>query len=470
MLRVEVVLSETARALVQQPRPRPAPPARRASALEQLARAPVVARQPVVVAPPPRSRAGERRRMSRPSSSRSARSARSQPRSPALRAACACAAASSSTAASCGSGPSAPSARWRARCSESSTMSASRRWSAGGGAAAAPRRPRPRAADARNGRDRRRARARRPSKAGSRLPSAATSRSGGSAERGDRRERLGRLRRQRSEPVAHEAALRSPGTGSSSPGPSVASARPSARAELEREERVATRAIVDAAQRRARERHAEPLAEQALNRPEAQRPDLDRSRSLARSSSSGGTVSLRCASSTPTRSAAARRSANAERGAARAVEPLDVVDRDERAAPCLASRAEELEHADGDRPRIGRQRRCVLEQERDRQAAAAAAPGSAAISSRGPAEQIGEPGERELALRLGGPRLEHRGSRARVRPRPRPATAPSSRSRPRRRARAPPGRPRRGRGTPRDARAPLHDREPHALQLQRASA
>jgi hypothetical protein len=175
--------------------------------------------------------------------------------------------------------------------------------------------------------------------------------------------------------------------------------------ELEGEECVPTRLLVDAASHRTRERHAEPLAEQALNRTEAQRADVD-PLEIARAVEHhrwGRVAALRQQHPDPLSARAPQR--EREGGAARAVEPLDVVDRNhERRLACEPP--EKLEDADGDRPRIERSTLGVLEQESHGERPPLRHRQLRDLMAR-PRQLVGKPGERQLALRLGGPRFEH---------------------------------------------------------------
>ena len=139
---------------------------------------------------------------------------------------------------------------------------------------------------------------------------------------------------------------RSSGTGSSSPGASAPPRRRERPRELEREERVPARALVDAAQRRPRERRRRaaraaaaaiaPRAQAAPPRP-APRPPRGRARAAASSRSAARAAPRRARPARPPER-------ERERGAARRVEPLHVVDRDDQRL-AGASRAQHLEHA-----------------------------------------------------------------------------------------------------------------------------
>ncbi len=121
------------------------------------------------------------------------------------------------------------------------------------------------------------------------------------------------------------------GTGSGASGST--SHRERAR-NLQREERVSVRPLVDAEQRLARERPAEPVTQDPMQRADAERPHaqaLDtlraRARARARTRRCGHLGESPCEQHENTGSRASLRSANASGARRGRVEPLDVVDR-----------------------------------------------------------------------------------------------------------------------------------------------
>jgi hypothetical protein len=223
-----------------------------------------------------------------------------------------------------------------------------------------------------------------------------------------RRERLLRLGREALEPLGEEAleiACDRELVGRRLHGV----ARLQRACKLEREERIAVRLLVDATKRRPRKGRSESTLQQAPGRPEAQRAEreplewkgaleLGRQDAVDASARAFGHQHAEPNVGQATKS-------EGERGGARRVEPLDVVDGDEqRTLP--NERAQRREERDCDRAPVGRWPASVLEQERDCQRPSLHRRQTGDDIMR-LGEQIREHGERQPPFGFGRPRKEY---------------------------------------------------------------
>ena len=181
-----------------------------------------------------------------------------------------------------------------------------------------------------------------------------------------------------------------------------------------------------AAQRRAGQDKPEPGVEEAVDGAHAQGPDAEARADVERR--------RRVAAGAPSEEQADRLGSQPpprelECPSGGGVEPLDVIDGDENRALARQA-AEQPQERDPERPIVGGARARRLEQQRDPQRLRLRARELADRVLRRPVQEVAEPGEVELRLGLGGPRLEHHAGRAAAPPPRRPATAWSCRSRP----------------------------------------
>jgi hypothetical protein len=185
--------------------------------------------------------------------------------------------------------------------------------------------------------------------------------------------------------------------------------------DLERVERVAAGGLVQLPQRRPGERRAEAAAEQLVQRAQAERAETEpvhvpgeRPFQLERRPSAPVAPSRHQQADRLVPEPLRREPDQVRR---RRVEPLDVVER-ERHGVLPREHPQRGQEREGDRPAFRRALGLVGEQHGDleRRALRRRQPREHAVEH--PAEKIGEPGERELLVRLGRPRRDHR-----VRPR-----------------------------------------------------
>ena len=269
------------------------------------------------------------------------------------------------------------------------------------------------------------------------------------AQRRDERERLARGRRKRGDPRAHELVERL-GNRQRLERVDVGVERAG---QLQREERIAARPLVDAEQRLPREGPAEPVAQEPVDRADAERshrqpPDALRAerllepRRLRPLDEPPGEQQAHVARVEPSQ----RERERARRGR---VEPLDVVDGDQhraRARRAASARRAPPRRARGDRPGRPTPPRAAA---RPRAPAAAAAPARAARRRATPSNRSPSPAWARPRSASAG-RARARAAPARGRARPRRARASTSRCPPRPPARArrpvPPHRPERRAG------------------------
>ena len=217
-------------------------------------------------------------------------------------------------------------------------------------------------------------------------------------------QRLPRLLRQRAQPLADEV-LERVGYRQRLRGierrPRVERSR-----QLEREEGIAARCIVQPQQGRTWESESEPVTDETLDRADAERPDgqsLDRSwkRRLERRrrlAAAGEEDPDRLAVEPPQR--------ERERIRRRGIEPLDVVDREQQRA-AGGQRDERVVHPDRERARICRDVALGIEQQRRLERPTPWRREHRQHFGGGFPEQVAEPGVRESLLGLGRPRGEH---------------------------------------------------------------
>ena len=176
--------------------------------------------------------------------------------------------------------------------------------------------------------------------------------------------------------------------------------------QLEREEGIAARCIVQPQQGRTWESESEPVTDETLDRADAERPDgqsldhsgkrrLERRRRLA---AAGEEDPDRLAVEPPQR--------EREHIRRRRIEPLDVVDREQQRA-AGGQRDERVVHPDRERARICRDVPLGIEQQRRLERPTPWRREHRQHFGGGFPEQVAEPGVRESLLGLGGPRGKH---------------------------------------------------------------
>ena len=171
--------------------------------------------------------------------------------------------------------------------------------------------------------------------------------------------------------------------------------------DLECEEGVAVRRAFDPEQVRSGEGVTEPLPDQLVQRPEAERAEAERG--VARAGSEIRETARR-QHPHPLRAEAVLR--ELEHGAALGVEPLSIVDGDDD-GPCVGELPEEGQERDADRPAIGRRAFCCRAQQRDVQCAALGLGQPGELLGLHGREEVAERGERQTRLGRGRAAAQH---------------------------------------------------------------